>query len=162
MPIEHLPRRLRTPAKRLRSFLISDAPALIILGLGIIARGLSYSPHVFGRAPSVGGHPAEAALPMPVWSIIWVAVGVLCLVSAVWSRRQIAALAIGSGVGLNMLWAGSFVAATITGDMDRGWVTAIGYASVALLVIWAVWRGARAEVTIPEGAVANELRRGNG
>ena len=162
MPIEHLPRHLRTPAKRLRSFLMSDAPVLIILGLGILARGLSYSPHVFGRAPRSGGHPAEAALPMPMWSIIWVSVGVLCLVAAVWSRRQIAALAIGLGVGLNMLWAGSFVAATITGDMARGWVTAIGYASVALLVIWAVWRGSRAEVTIPEGAVANELRRGHG
>lgn len=162
MPIEHLPRRLRTPAKRLRSFLISDAPALIILGLGIVARGLSYSPHVFGPAPRAGGHPAEAALSMPAWSIIWVSVGALCLVSTVWPRRQIAALAIGLGVGLNMLWAGSFVAATITGDMPRGWVSAVGYASVSLLVIWAVWRGSRAEVTIPEGAVANELRRGHG
>ncbi|AMJ43699.1 hypothetical protein AW169_01310 [Corynebacterium stationis] len=99
---------------------------------------------------------------MPVWSIIWVAVGVLSLVAAMWSRRKIAALAVGLGVGLNMLWAGSFVAATITGDMTRGWVSAVGYASVALLVMWAVWRGARAEVTIPKGAVADELRRGNG
>lgn len=162
MPIEHLPPRLRSPARRLRGFLISDAPALLILGLGILARGLSYSPHVFGPAPRIGGHPAEAALPMPVWSIIWVAVGALCLVSAVWSRRKIAALAVGFGVGLNMLWAGSFVAATITGDMARGWVSAVGYASVALLVMWAVWRGARAEVTIPKGVVADELRRGNG
>ena len=162
MPIEHLPRKLRTPAKRLRSFLMSDAPALVILGLGILARGLSYSSHVFGRAPRSGSHPAEAALSMPVWSMIWVSVGVLCLIATVWSRRQIAALAVGLGVGLNMLWAGSFVAATITGDMERGWVTGIGYASVSLLVIWAIWRGSRAEVTIPEGAVANELRRGHG
>lgn len=162
MPIEHLPRRLRAPARKLRDFLTSDAPALIILGLGIMARGLSYSPHVLGPAPRIGGHPAEAALPMPAWSIIWVAVGVLCLVGAVWSRRKIAALAIGLGVGLNMLWAGSFVAATITGDMPRGWVSAVGYASVALLVVWAVWRGSRAAVMIPKGAVADELRRGDG
>ena len=101
-------------------------------------------------------------MPMPVWSVIWVAVGVLCLVGAVWSRRRIAALAVGLGVGLNMLWAGSFLAATITGDMARGWVSAVGYASVALLVVWAVWRGSRAEVTIPKGAVANELRRRDG
>lgn len=162
MPIEHLPRQLRTPAKRLRSFLMSDAPALIILGIGTMSLGLLYSPHVFGRPPRSGGHPAEAALSMPTWSIIWVSVGALCLIAAVWSRRKIAALAVGLGVGLNMLWAGSFVAATITGDMDSGWVIAVGYASVSLLVIWAVWRGSRAEVTIPEGAVANELRRGDG
>ena len=162
MPIEHLPPRFRPPALRLKNFLLSDAPALIILGVGILARGLSYSPHVLGPAPRSGGHPAEAALPMPVWSVIWVAVGVLCLVGAVWSRRKIAALAVGLGVGLNMLWAGSFLAATITGDMARGWVSAVGYASVALLVVWAVWRGSRAEVTIPKGAVANELRRRDG
>lgn len=162
MPIDRIPPRWRGPARRLRDFLFSDSPVLIILGLGILARGLSYSPHFFGRAPRSGGHPAEAALPMSVWSIVWVAVGVLCLVAAVWSHRAIAAWAIGLGVGLNMLWAGSFIVATITGDMPRGWVTAIGYASIALLVIWAVWRGSRAEVMIPEGAVASELRRGDG
>ena len=162
MPIEHLPPRFRPPALRIKNFLLSDAPALIILGVGILARGLSYSPHVLGPAPRPGGHPAEAALPMPVWSVIWVAVGVLCLVGAVWSRRRIAALAVGLGIGLNMLWAGSFLVATITGDMPRGWVSAVGYASVALLVVWAVWRGSRAEVTIPKGAVANELRRRDG
>lgn len=162
MPIERLPSRLRNSARRSRDFLLSDSPALVILGLGILSRGLSYSPHVLGPAPRAGGHPAEAALPMSVWSAIWVAVGVLCLVAAVWSRRLIAAWAIGLGVGLNMLWAGSFVAVSITGDMARGWVTGIGYASVALLVIWAIWRGSRAEVTIPKGAVANELRRGDG
>src|SRR5699024_11765500 len=126
------------------------------------ARGVSYSAQVFGRPAGAGSRPAEAALSMCTLSIIWVSVGVLCLISAVWSRRQIAALAVGLGVWLNMLWAGSFVAATITGDMERGWVTGIGYASVSLLVIWAIWRGSRAEMTIPEGAVANELRRGNG
>lgn len=162
MPIERLPSRLRNSARRSRDFLLSDSPALVILGLGILSRGLSYSPHVLGPAPRAGGHPAEAALPMSVWSAIWVAVGVLCLVAAVWSRRLIAAWAIGLGVGLNMLWAGSFVAVSITGDMARGWVTGIGYASVALLVIWAIWRGSRAEVIIPKGAVASELRRGDG
>src|SRR5699024_7960723 len=153
MPIEHLPRKLRTPAKRLRSFLMSDAPALVILGLGILARGLSYSSHVFGRAPRSGSHPAEAALSMSTWSIIWVSVGVLCLIAAVWSRRQIAALAVGLGVGLNMLWAGSVVAATITGDMERGWGTGIGYDSVSLRVTWAIWRGSRDVMTNADGAV---------
>ncbi|CAM5462823.1 hypothetical protein [Corynebacterium variabile] len=79
MPIDHLPRRLCGPAERIRDGLLTDATALVILGAGMIARGISYS-DIAGPGPS--GHPAESWMTMGTWSIVWVAVGVLCLTIA--------------------------------------------------------------------------------
>ncbi|WP_288833652.1 hypothetical protein [uncultured Corynebacterium sp.] len=86
--------------------------------------------------------------------MIWIVVGIACLVATVWERA--APAAIGAGVGLHAIWAMSFVADSIIDHSPRGWLPAVGYASTALLVLWAVWRGSR-EI-IPEGAVAHELR----
>lgn len=161
MPIEHLPPRLQAPATRLRAFLMTDATVLIILGVGIIGRGISYIPSEWtGRIDS---HPAEGALPLAVWSLIWIAVGILCLVAAFWPEGWPAAAGIGAGIGLNTLWAGSFLTATINGTMPRGWVSAIGYLTIALLALWAVWRGKRvADITpISREAVVRELHRGD-
>ena len=105
MPIELLPQPLRWWARRVRTFCLSDGVALLVLGLGIIARGVSYVPAAQGRSVS---HPAEGALPMSVWAIIWIGVGVVCLVAAVWHDSAVAAVALGLGVGRNLLWAGSF------------------------------------------------------
>lgn|GEM_PF-1026999 len=140
MPIELLPQPLRWWARRVRTFCLSDGVALLVLGLGIIARGVSYVPAAQGRSVS---HPAEGALPMSVWAIIWIGVGVVCLVAAVWHDSAVAAVALGLGVGLNLLWAGSFIAASVDGTMSRGWVSAVGYLSVAVLVLWSTWRGSR-------------------
>lgn len=125
---------------RLKLFCLSDGVALLVLGLGILARGVSYTPH---SPKTPAGHPAEDALPMSAWATIWVTVGLLCLAAALWSESRFAAVALGVGVGLNLLWAGSFIAATVSGDMPRGWVTAVGYISVSLLVAWSTWRSGK-------------------
>ena len=135
--IERLTRRL---VNRSRAFALSDGVPLMILGLGIAARGLSYGPH--GPKGPVA-HPAEAALPMWAWGGIWVTVGCFCAVTALWPETRVAAVALGIGVGLNLLWAGSFIAASAMGDMPRGWVTSVGYLSISLLVMWSTWRGGK-------------------
>ena len=153
MPIDHLPPRWRPTAHRARDWSMTNGPALLVLGLGIVARGVSYlPPRVGGPAPA--SHPAELLLPIGWWAAVWLTIGAVCLIAAVVPRLQ--PLAVGCGVGLHAIWALSFIADSII-DRNRGWVSAIGYASVALLVLWAVWRGSR-EI-IPEGAVAHELRR---
>ena len=157
MPIVHLPRRWQPPLERLRSFLMTDATALLILGVSIILRGVSYMPALGG---GVSSHPAEGALPISVWAIIWIGVGVLCLVAAPWHEGPVAAVALGLGIGLNALWAVSFFTASITGEMPRGWVTGTGYAAVALLALWSVWRDKRGGLPSRE-EVADELRRGD-
>lgn len=160
VPIDHLPPRIRRPAEKLRCFLLTDATALIILGMSIILRGVSYIPYELGGR--IDTHPAEGALPLSAWAVIWIGVGVLCIVAVPWHQGPVAAVAIGLGLGLNGLWAASFLTASLTGEMPRGWVTAIGYAALALTVLWAVWRGKRDDrATFPtRQEVVNELRRG--
>lgn len=153
MPIDHAPRAWRPWLYRVRRWALTDAPALVILGVGLILRGVSYIPSLVGESPS--SHPAEEFFPIQVWGVIWIAAGLACLAATVWERA--APAAIGAGVGLHAIWAMSFVADAIAEHSPRGWLPAVSYASVALLVIWAVWRGSREE--IPEGAIANELRR---
>ena len=157
--IDYLPRRWQPPLERLRGFLLTDATALLILGVSIILRGVSYMPVMGG---GISSHPAEGALPIGVWAIIWIGVGVLCLVSAPWYKGPVAAVALGLGIGLNALWAASFFTATITGEMSRGWVTGIGYATVALVVLWSVWRAKGGGAVPSREEVASELRRGDG
>lgn len=154
MPIEHLPTRMQPAALRVRDWCLTNGPALIILGGGIIARGVSYIPGESG-IPSPASHPAEMLLPIGWWAVIWITIGVVCLIAAAVPRVQPAA--VGAGVGLHSIWALSFLADSIAYGSPRGWIPAVGYASIALLVMWSVWRGSR-EI-IPEGAVARELRR---
>ena len=149
MPIDHLPPRWRPTAHRVRDWSMTNGPALLVLGLGIIARGISY---LGSAAPPV--HPAELLMPITWWAVVWLTIGVVCLVAAAIPRAQ--PLAVGGGVGLHAVWALSFLTDSVI-DHNRSWVSAVGYVSVALLVMWAVWRGSR-EI-IPEGAVAHELRR---
>lgn len=146
MPIDHLPPPLRRPATRLRDTLLTDATALIILGAGLIARGISYS-DVAGPGPS--GHPAESWLSMGTWSLIWVSVGVLCIGIAPWHRSITAALALGTGVALHLLWGLSFLWDSWHGS-DRSWVSSIGYFMIVGLLAWSVWRGSRTEIRVRE------------
>lgn len=124
---------------RLKLFCLSDGVALLVLGLGILARGVSYIPDG-GRPVS---HPAEAALPMSAWAGVWIGVGLVCIITAWWAESPAAAVALGVGVGLNLLWAGSFLSSSLTGHMPRGWVSAVGYISVSGLVMWSTWRSGK-------------------
>lgn len=138
MPIEHLPARYRPTARRVRAWLMTDSTAILVMGIGILLRGFSYLPSVLGAPPPPGTHPAELSLPMPVWGVIWVSVGSACIVSAFVRAWIIDALALAAGVMLYVGWGSSFLIASISGHSPRGWVSAIGYFSVAILVLWAV------------------------
>lgn len=147
MPIDHLPRRLRRPAERLRSAMLTDGTALVILGIACVARGASY----WGYDPRTGSsHPAEELMTIGLWSGVWIIIGAMLVLIAGWHDTGTAAILYGAGVALHILWALSFLRATWTGDMPRGWVSAIGYATVAALAVWSVWRGSRTEVRVEQ------------
>lgn len=156
MPIEHLPASVRPSARRVRDWALGIGPALIVLGVGALARGVSYTPLLMSETAQ-RAHPVEGTLPMDTWAWIWIAAGVAAMVAAWWPRA--APVAVGAGVGLNLLWGGSFIADAITEGSVRGWLPAVGYISIALIVWWAVWRGSR-EPTVSREEIACELRRG--
>lgn len=144
MPIDHLPVRLRSPARRLRDWLLTDAPAMVIIGAGVLIRGISYSV-LLGSPPATGSHPAELALPMHLWAIIWITVGAGLLLASARHTGIIAAVMLGLGISLNAIWGFSFLASTFV-DSPRAYVTAVGYLSLVGLVAWAVWRGRTGQV----------------
>lgn len=155
MPIEHLPPRVKPGARRVRDWALGIGPALIVLGVGAIARGVSYTPLLMSEHARQA-HPVEGTLTMDTWAWIWVVAGVAAVVSAGWSRA--APVAVGAGVGLNLLWGASFITDALIKGSVRGWLPAVGYVSVAVLVWWAVWRGSR-EPTVSREEIACELRR---
>ena len=156
MPIEHLPERMKPGVRRVRDWALSIGPALIVLGAGALARGISYTPLLMSETAQ-RAHPVEGTLPMGVWAWIWIAAGVAAIVAAWWPRA--APIAVGAGVGLNLLWGASFITDALIEGSARGWLPAVGYLSVAVLVWWAVWRGSR-EPTVTREEIACELRRG--
>lgn len=156
MPIDHLPAAWRPAARRLRDWCLGIGPALIVLGVGAVARGVTYLPPLMTTSSATRSHPVEGVLSMEVWGWVWIIAGVATLVAAWWDR--IAPLAVGAGVGLNLLWGASFIADAIARESPRGWLPAVGYVSVALLVWWAVWRGQR-EPRVTREEVAYALRR---
>ena len=93
---------------------------------------------------------------MPVWGWVWIVAGVAAVVAAWWPRA--APVAVGACVGLNLLWGASFIADAIARESVRGWLPAVGYLSIAALVLWAVWWG-RGETTVSREEIAYELRR---
>lgn len=155
MPIEHLPPRVRPGARRVRDWARTVGPALLILGVGAIARGISYTPLLMSEYARQA-HPVEGTLTMGTWAWVWIIAGVTAVVAAWWSRA--APVAVGACVGLNLLWGASFIADAIAEGSVRGWLPAVGYLSIAALVLWAVWFG-RGEPTVSREEIASELRR---
>lgn len=140
--------------RRLLRFATSDGMGLLILGAASIGRGVSYAPGIMPESTR-SSHVAETWLPMATWSVVWVAVGVLCLIAAGDWRSRGAALAVGSAVGLHFLWGASFMWGTLTGDMGRGYVSALSYLAICFLALWAFSRGRRGD-----GDYREVMRRG--
>ena len=116
----------------------SDATGLIILGVAAIVRAISYAPGLVNvdRSPA---HWLEGLLPAPAWSLMWLGIAVVCVAAIIAPR--LLPVAVGLTVAINVLWGLSFVGITITGDSSRGYVSALGYFSVAFLAMWGFGRG---------------------
>ena len=133
---------------RLHRWAATDACGLVILGVLAIVRGSSYIPPLVdpSRPPT---HYMEMLLSPPAWAIVWITIGVVCLVAAFW--RPLQPLAVGAVVGLHSMWALSFIFATILGDSTRGWVSSLGYIGIAAMTLYAYGRGQARQVTITDG-----------
>ncbi|MFI5504452.1 hypothetical protein ACFLIN_03695 [Corynebacterium kutscheri] len=145
MPIDRLPARFYPVAYRVRGFLMTDATALIVMGVASLVRGVSYLP-VFMPPPRITSHPVEGTIPVEGWALVWIAISVLCLTAAVTHLPVLDATAIGLGIGLHVMWGLSFITSTLVDGSPRAWTSSIGMLSTAALVSWAVWRGKRGDI----------------
>lgn len=130
-------------ADKTRSFLISDATLLILLGLMGVARGVGIA------RGSILRHPAEVWLSLTVWATVWIVVSIVCLVSSVVHDSPLAAIALALLVGLNAIWASSYIYASIFNNVNL-LASAANHAGIALLALWVVWRGTRLEIRVEQ------------
>lgn len=128
--------------QRARCFATTDGMGLLILGAASIGRGISYAPGIMPEETR-SSHVAESWLAMEMWSAVWVAVGVLCIIAASHWRSKAAAAAVGLSVGIHFLWGVSFLWGTVVGDMPRGYVSTLAYFAICFLALWAFSRGRR-------------------
>ena len=128
--------------RQVRRFATTDGMGLLILGAASIGRGVSYAPGFIPESTR-SSHVAETWMSMTAWSVVWVAVGVLCVVASGNWRSKGAALAVGGAVGLHFLWGASFLWGSLSGDMSRGYVSALSYLAISFLALWAFSRGRR-------------------
>ncbi|WNO28339.1 membrane protein [Corynebacterium phage PSonyx] len=128
---------------KMERLVTSDYFGLLILGVISIVRAISYFDVDANRSPA---HWLEGLLPAHVWAWVWLTGGVLCLIAIQLSK--IMPLVAGFVVGLNALWALSFIMLWASGDSPRGYVSALGYAGVALLAIWGFGRPQEIQVRI--------------
>lgn len=122
-----------------------DRTGIAFLGILSILRGVSYLPVSVdtGRTPA---HFFEELAGPPLWAVLWIALGVLCLIST--GAGRLVPIVVGGTIGIHAAWALSFLAAWADGESSRAWVSALGYIGVAFLFLWAISRGKRSEVTL--------------
>lgn len=136
MPVDRIPTRWRPAAYRLRNYLLTDATAVAILGVGIAGWGI-------GRIKEWG--------PL---SLLWLTLGMVCAVAPmIWPRRgELIGLTVGVMANLGLAFH-SAISALIGGTPAGS--PAAAHFSVVVLAMWAVWRGKRGDLPMP-----GEGRRG--
>ena len=120
-----------------RSFL-SDTAGLLSLGGIALWRGYSYLPMNVNvnRSPA---HALEGLLSPPAWAVVWILIGIFCIIP-IWAPKLLP-IAVGVGVGLHVLWLISFIGVQISGENSRAYVSSINYYAVAFFVAWGFGRG---------------------
>lgn len=130
--------------QQIGQWLRSGWAGMTILGLSVLVRGLCYLPTVVPpghRIPAL-----ESVFPLSVWTAVWISVGVGTLVCAALKKAQ--PMMVGACVALHALWAFLYVGDWLIGDSRRGYITGLSYLTIALLTIWAFFRGESSEVRV--------------
>lgn len=142
MPIQHFPKRVQPALLELKRWGLTDGFALLLLGVGIFLRGAAYT-DLF--PPLDNRHPAEEFLPIGVWGFVWMIIGAVCLVGALFPSSKVARWGMTAAVGLLVLWGVSYIGDSIVDRDPRRWTQSLNFLTVAFMTMWTVWRGHRRE-----------------
>lgn len=162
MPIERLPTKVRPYAYRLREWMTTDAPPIILLGLMSITIGISY----VVTTPDPPYHPIETVTFVGLFGVLWFCDGLLLLACVFYPRSKLAGLAVGGAVGLCYAWAGSLIAQFMfdEGHSIRHLSRAALYVAVGTLVLYIVWLKSvlvREESKPPSAEEVRDVLRGD-
>lgn len=142
MPIQYFPKRMQPPLLKLKRWGLTDGFALLLLGVGILLRGVAYTDLL---PPLDNRHPAEEFMPIGVWGFVWMIVGTVCIVGAGFPSSKVARWGMTAAVGLMVLWGVSYIGDSIADRDPRRWTLSINFFTIALMTMWSVWRGHRRE-----------------
>ena len=83
---------------------------------------------------------AGTLINLQVWGVAWIIVSVIVAIG-IWSRTM-RIIGLSLFVGMNIMWAASFLEAWAVGTSDRAWVSAKNYGLIAALgVCITAWTG---------------------
>lgn len=141
MPIEHLPERYRPAARGLRDWLMTDKGLLLILAGFCAMRSVGYTKiedrTLLQHVLEIGNDWISPAL--------WITLTILCVVSVVLPECQkLENVALSAVVGAIALWGMLYIQSSPPGLFSRG----SAYITIALLVVYTLWRGDSTRVRI--------------
>lgn len=94
-----------------------------------IQRGVGYLPFA-DDTPTVALTYVEWWLPLPVWGVVWILLGLVITVSILVPRLILAGMS--AFVGMHIVWAASLTASWLKLDEPDTWVTGGNTAALAL------------------------------
>lgn len=105
---------------------------LLFLALLDLLYGLSLLSPVPDAQRSVTIRFLIAVMPLQLWGVLWLTVGVICLAGALVRADR---FAFACAAALKVLWGSMFALGWLAGVIERGWVGAVVWLALALIVI---------------------------
>lgn len=141
MPIEKLSERYRPSARSLRDWLMTDKGLLLILAFFCAMRSVGYT-RLEDR--TLLQHALEIGNDW-ISPLIWISLTLLCAVGAALPAcNRLENVALSAVVGAIALWGMLYIQSSPPGLFSRG----SAYITIALLVVYTLWRGDSTRVRI--------------
>ncbi len=109
---------------------------LLFLALLDLLYGLSLWRPAAEAARSPSTRFLVEIMPLPGWALLWLAVGVACLVGAFVRRAD--RIAYAAAGGIKTLWGTVFLLGWLAGAIERGWVGATIWLAFAAVVVFII------------------------
>lgn len=135
MPIDRLPTRVKTFAYKVRDWLKTDSPPMIILGVTALVTGIAY----VVNPPDPPLHPIEHVTFVGFFGILWIIAGSMLLATCGFSHTKLAAFSLSAGVILCFMWSGSLFTKFLSDQTLSPLARALQYAALGFLVMYIVW-----------------------